>query len=465
MSSEHLVYSNAHHSLVVQALCRDLLAKGISLDIHTDDEMLSFFLHAQGRDLEQAVAMYLESGRLIWATERQILAWRFGPQPWRRRVLDFASGFGRVTRHMVTEVEREDVWVSDIYAKGVAFQERHLGVHGMVSTTEPESFLCDLTFDAILVSSLFTHLPEARFVSWLRRLGSLVAPGGLLLFSVHDLALRHDGEGDATAGILFQEISESGSLETKDYGTSWVNERFVRSAVEKAIGPYPTLRIPRGLASFQDLYVVVKESGTSAADLFSSLRIECEADGFLEHCSLAGERNLRLSGWVADRVVRQPPQEIRIQIDGEDVLSCRDLEPRPDVERTFPDDPTNIVGWHATVELPRAVDGIGSAELAVYAVYPAGEKRRLYSGSVATACLRSAQLDTAILQRELTRRDAEHRQELEKRETEHADQLASRQEQIEALSRRTRAMEASRFWKARNLWFRVKRAAGLTTEM
>jgi SAM-dependent methyltransferase len=463
MNPELLAYSNGRHSLVVQALCRDLLAKGISLDIHSADEMLGFFVYSQGRGLEEAVTMYLDSGRRIWETERQILAWRFGPPPWNRRLLDFASGFGRVTRHIVTDLDRENVWVSDIYAEGVAFQEQCLGVHGIVSTTEPERFVCDMTFDAILVSSLFTHLPEARFVGWLRRLGSLVAPGGLLLFSVHDLSLRRDGEGDAAAGIVFQEISESGSLETSDYGTSWVGEEFVRGAVEKAIGPYPTLRIPRGLASFQDLYIVVKEGGVTAADLLSTLRIEQEADGFLEHCSLDGKRSLRLSGWIADRVMRQPPQEVRIRIDGRDVLSCRDLQPRPDVAQTFPGDPTNVVGWQAILDVPGTA-GVESAELGLHAVYPAGETRLLYSGSVAAACIRSAQLDTAILQRELTRRDAEHRQELERRETVHAGELAERQREAEALAGRLRAMEASRFWKARNLWFRFKRAAGLTIE-
>jgi SAM-dependent methyltransferase len=464
MSQESLVYSNGHHSLVVEALCRDLLAREVSLDIHADDEMLGFFRYAQGRDLEQAVAMYLESGKRIWATERQILAWRFGPPPWNRRLLDFASGFGRVTRHIVTDVDPGSVWVSDIYAEGVAFQERYLGVHGIVSTTEPESFPCDLTFDAVLVSSLFTHLPEARFLGWLRRLGELVAPGGLLLFSVHDLSLRRGVEEEPANGIAFQEISESGSLETREYGTSWVGERFVRKAVERAVGPYPVLRIPRGLASFQDLYVVVKESG-AAADLFASLKIEREADGFLEHCSLAGKRGLRLSGWIADRVLGQPPQEVRIRIDGRDVLSCRDLEPRPEVAQTFPADPVDVVGWQATVEVPPTAAGIEAAELGVYAVSRAGEEMRLFSGTVADACVRSARLDAGVLQRELTRRDTEYQQELARREAMHAGQMAERQEQIKALARRLRAMEASRFWKARNLWFRFKRAVGLTTEM
>jgi len=476
---EPLAYSNDRHSLVVQALCGDLLARGISLNIHSGDEMLGFFIHSQGRDLEQAVAMYLDSGRRIWSTERQILAWRLGPPPWKRRLLDFASGFGRVTRHIVADVAPESVWVSDIYADGVAFQEGHLGVHGIVSTTDPERFPCDLTFDAILVSSLFTHLPEARFVSWLRRLGALLAPGGLLLFSVHDMSLRDGGGEGSPAGIVFQEMSESGSLEVQEYGTSWVTEPFVRNAAAQAIGDYPVLRIPRGLASFQDLYVVVKESGTGAADLFSSLRIEREADGFLEHCSFDGRRSLRLSGWVADRVAGQPPKEIRIRIDGQDALSCRDLTPRPDVAGIFPADPMDAVGWQATLELPQGSTGTGSPQLSIHAVSQADEELRLYSGSIAEACIRSAQLDNASLQHELTRRDAAHRQEIERLEATrrqeierlealgaaYAHQLAGRQEQIEALTRRIQAMEASRFWKARNLWFRFKRAAGLTTEM
>src|SRR4051794_5339769 len=206
MSTEDLAYSNSSDSLIVKALCRDLLMHGVSFNISAADEMLQFFHYAQGHDLEQAVAMYLDSGRRIWATERQILAWRFGSLSWGGPILDFASGYGRVTRHIVAEVPPDRVWVSDIYAEGVAFQERELGVHGIVSTTEPDRFPCDVAFDAILVSSLFTHLPEPRFLEWLRRLGSLLNPGGLLLFSVHDVSLRR--EPSPPAGLVFEAQSE-----------------------------------------------------------------------------------------------------------------------------------------------------------------------------------------------------------------------------------------------------------------
>ncbi|HEV2856242.1 MAG TPA: class I SAM-dependent methyltransferase [Thermoanaerobaculia bacterium] len=451
MTPAPLAYSNASHSLVVQALCRDLLNRGVDLDISAADEMLLFFLYSQGQDLEQAVAMYLESGRRIWEAQRQVLAWRFGSMDWGGRVLDFASGYGRVVRHITAEIPRERVWVADVYAEGVAFQERVLGVHGIVSSTGPEQFPCDTDFDAVLVSSLFTHLPEPRFLGWLRRLGSLVRPGGLLLFSVHDMSIWTRRTGSSTsAGIVFEELSESGSLSTSEYGSAWVTEEFVRSAVRQAVGPCPVLRIPRGLASFQDLYVVLKEERAEGDAVFSDLRIEREADGFLEHCSWVGARTLQITGWIADRLTGRPPEEVRIWIDGVRVATCRDLQPRPAVESMFTgDSAVQVVGWRVKVDLPATSDP-DSALLSVRPVASDGRESSLYSGKVVWACLRTAQLDAVLLQKELSRREAVH-----------ADEIARQRDHYE---NRLRAMEASRFWKARNAWFRFKRAVGWTEE-
>src|ERR1700720_4959703 len=79
MSPERLAYSDAEStSLLVQALCRDLVAGGANFDVHVDDEMLHFFLYTQRYPFAQAVAAYLDSGRQIWKTVRQILSWRVG---------------------------------------------------------------------------------------------------------------------------------------------------------------------------------------------------------------------------------------------------------------------------------------------------------------------------------------------------------------------------------------------------
>lgn len=456
MSPDAEIYRNNGARPLVQALCRDLLARNLNLDVHPADEMLGFFRHAQGNDLDSALVAYFDSGRRIWDAERQVLAWRFGPPPWHFRLLDFASGYGRVTRHIFHEIGPRDVWVSDIYAGGVAFQEQSFGVQGIVSTTDPASFPGDRSFDAILVSSLFTHLPEARFLAWLRRLGELLSPGGLLLFSVHDLSLPREPASEPASGMVFREISESGSLAKSEYGTCWVSEAFVRRAVEEAIGPRPVLRIPRGLASFQDLYVVVNEPGPGSPDLFSGLTFEREADGFLESCHLIGNRALRLAGWVTDRVAGEPPREVRVRIDGAEAASCRDLEPRPAAtERTLAADPVAAVGWQASFEIPADADPV-SARLTIHTVSAAGEEKLLYAGPIESACLRSAQLDTVLLKAELRARE----DDLNRRDL----LLAQRQAEIETLERRIEAMRASRFWKIRDLWFRFKRRAGWTAE-
>lgn len=432
--------------------------RDINLNVSQADEMLHFFMYAQGHSLEQAVAMYLESGRRIWATERQIIAWRFGSLEWGGRVLDFASGYGRVTRHIVPEVPKELVWVSDIYAEGVAFQAREFGVHGLVSTTDPAEFRCDLSFDCILVSSLFTHLPKLSFLNWLRRLGSLLTPTGILLFSVHDISLCSAAVPVPPEGIVFEARSESGSLDAQDYGTSWVTEEFVRAAVREAIGVCPVFRIPRGLASFQDLYVVLREEADPSV-VFSGLKVEREADGFLEHCSWLGQRGLRLSGWFADRVTGRPPQEVRIRIDDVLVASCRDFQPRTAVEQVFASDPVEAVGWQTVVDLPGTADP-ETARISIRLLSSDGQELSLYSGSVAGTCLRTAQLNTVMLQDELAQRDGLHERELAR----YNALLAESRAETAGLDSRLRAMEASKFWKARNLWFRFKRAVGLTQE-
>ena len=81
MDRDSLAYSNSSHSTIVQALCRDLLDHDINLNISEADEMLLFFLYAQGNTFDQAVALYLDSGRHIWATLRHISS-RGGSARW-----------------------------------------------------------------------------------------------------------------------------------------------------------------------------------------------------------------------------------------------------------------------------------------------------------------------------------------------------------------------------------------------
>ena len=398
-----------------------------NFDVHAEDEMLLHYLNLHGNDRDQALVLYFDSGRRIWEGMATILRWRFGDPTPGFQLLDFASGYGRVTRFAVLDVPPESLWVADIYAGGVRFQEETFGVHGLVSHTDPERFACAETFDAVLVSSLFTHLPEATFRSWLRRLWRLLRPGGVLVFSVHDRALLAPGRELPPSGILFDPMSESGSLSTEQYGTTWVDEPFVRRMLNEVAPGSSAHRIPRGLLRFQDLYVVVPEAHAD----FSGLRLRVEAEGFVEHCSQAGD-HLRLAGWVVDRDRPAPPRELRVSVGGEPLCVHRDFTPRPDIAVLFPYEDVAGYGWHLAAELPAAAGETG-AVLVVDVVDEEGGVSRLYEDRLTTALLRSARLDLYRLQRENA-----------------------------GLHNQLAAVEASRFWKLRNAWFRVKRALGLT---
>ncbi len=425
----------------------------LSLDVHADDEMLRHYWNLRGRDRDQALVLYFDSGRRIWETLSAVLRWRFGEPPPERpdksgfHVLDFASGYGRVTRFAVLEIPPERLWVADIYAGGVRFQEERFGVHGLVSHGDPERFECDQTFDAIVVSSLFTHLPELTFRSWLVRLLGLLRPGGLLVFSVHDEDLLAPGRLLPPSGFLFDLISESGSLPTEQYGTSWVNEAFVRRTLAELAPAASVHRLPRGLLHFQDLYVVVSQPDCD----FSGLELRAEAEGFVEHCSIASSR-LRLAGWVVDRALRSAPCELRVSIGGEVQHALRDFQTRDEVSALFPYENVTGYGWQAEVPLPAPF--AEDATVAIEVVNAAGRASTLYADPIPAALLRSARLDLYATRLQVEQRDAEL--------VEEAARAEGLRRQIEALEARIAAMEMSRFWKLRNVWWQVKARLGLT---
>jgi SAM-dependent methyltransferase len=442
-----LAFRSDETSPLVAALLEDLRAD-VDLAIDARDEMLGFLADAFEGDRERALFAYFRSGASIADSLGQVLRWRFGGMDRIGKVLDFASGYGRVTRFLVREIPPERVWVSDVYADGVRFQEERFGVHGIVSTIRPEDFVCAERFDAILVTSLFTHLPEERFVAWLRVLMGLLNPGGLLAFSVHSPEVLSPGLVMPEGGICFQETSESGSLAKSDYGSTWVTEDFVRSALERAVGPGASLhRLPRGLCNFQDLCLAVPEPGAG----FSGLDFHSEPHLFLERARLAeGGRRLEIDGWAAVR--SGAVRTVEVLLEGQRIATGPVSGPRPDVADFLKDERYLHTGWRCSCPLPAGVSH-ASAVLRLRAMDGRGIAWPLWAGSIQAALLAGSRMEADSLRVELT-----HAREVQ---AEERRQAAS---EIGGLRARIAAMEASRFWKARNAWFRMKRGLGLTRE-
>jgi len=242
------------------------LTAPLNTSIHKNDQMLTFIMSARG---SEAVARseYFTSGVQQLKILEQLVQWKFGSFDNLPSLLDFAGGYGRLTRFLVHKLPPDRIWVSDIQADAVAFQQAEFGVHGFVSTADPADLVCDQTFDCIFVASLFSHLPATTFTAWLKKLYSLLKPGGLLAFSLNDESRLPRGETLPDTGIWFGEASEVATLDTKEYGTTMVSQAFVRNAIVEATGRPEYRRIQYGLQYQQDLYLVVNEPKPDFSEL------------------------------------------------------------------------------------------------------------------------------------------------------------------------------------------------------
>ena len=423
------------------------------LAVDPRDEMLTFLREVHEGDPEQALCAYYRTGREIADLLLQVLRWRFGAALHERTVLDFASGWGRVTRFLIPEVAAERLWVSDVLSDAVAFQGAAFGVRGAVSALRPEELRLDETFDAVTVSSLFTHLPEERFAGWLAALWRRLRPGGVLLFSTHDSAL-HPAEERRGLPFVFESISESRAISLDDYGTTWVGEPFVRAALAAACPGASAARLPRALCNFQDLWVVVPEADPH----FAAPPVQGEPEVMVDRCVVEGEE-LELAGWAIAR--HGGVAGVEVLVDGERRAGAPVGSPRPDVAAAF-GARFAASGWACRLRLSGAGSSAGSrgATIALRAVDRNGAAHVARIGTLEglLASFRADQVRALAADLHAARCDLAAAR----------GELVSYRGQVEAelagLRARLGAMEASRFWKLRNAWFAVKRALRLTDE-
>lgn len=279
--------------------------------LHPADEMYLYNLRSLRGSAEAAAILYFLKGRQIFLTVEEIARWRFGGLSAVGSFLDFASGFGRSTRFLVRELPASRLWVTEIDPEAVRFQEEAFGVRGFVSAADPGQFRSRDGFDVVLASSFFSHLPAPAFEAWLRRLYELLAPGGLLLFSVHGKALLADPAADWSEGIVFRAESETTRLDPRAYGTSYVTEGFVRRAAEAATsGGGSIAGFPFGFCAHQDLYVLCRPPVPE----LSTLALRRFPRGGLDRSEIR-EKDVLVEGW-AEGAACDPAPAVRLFIGG-----------------------------------------------------------------------------------------------------------------------------------------------------
>jgi SAM-dependent methyltransferase len=234
----------------------------VSPEIHDDDLLLQFLLtHPAFPDPEQAIDYYFSDGAESARKLGDILMRNpVRPAHGRYSLLEFASGYGMVTRHLPQHLAGADIVSCDIHDQAVEFINSKLHSPAVASRHVPEELRLDHAFDVVFALSFFSHMPEATFGRWLQALFALVQPGGILVFTTHGLASQRIF-GDVTvseSGFAFMPSSEQGDLDSAEYGSSISTPDYVIGKV------YRRLRAP--IREFkhaywwghQDLYVLAK---------------------------------------------------------------------------------------------------------------------------------------------------------------------------------------------------------------
>jgi SAM-dependent methyltransferase len=401
------------------------------------DDMLDFAMTLFRHDRDAALTNYFQNGLEQFELVKHIAAWR-GPL---RRMLDFASGYGRLTRFLVHQQLAGEITVSDILEGGMEFQAREFGVRTILSTASPDDFRAPEKYDLIFVASLFTHLPPATFTPWLRRLAGLLEPRGLLVFSVHDESIAPEKVGE---GINFAAHSESRVLDTSEYGSTWVTESYVREQVAAIDPGLACVRLPRALAEWQDVYVV-------SPSPIENAKPRRAPKGFIEHCDTTAD-GIVFTGWAT--VGDEAPDRVEVRIDDEVVATARAFHPRDDVAQAFGPGARES-GWDCLVP-HSAVRSFRYQTATVSIVSREGVERILFLGTIDAATGFVARERARARDNQIVARDREN--------AELRERVAVLDHQRGELEAAIAAMRRSRFWRAREQWFALKRALRLTDE-
>jgi hypothetical protein len=102
-------------------------------------------------------------------------------------VVDFGSGWGRITRTLLTKVAPTRVHALDVDSEMTALVNTTLpGVNAMTISPEPPTVLGHASVGAALAFSVFSHLSGAAHEAWAEEFGRIVAPGGIVAITVLD---------------------------------------------------------------------------------------------------------------------------------------------------------------------------------------------------------------------------------------------------------------------------------------
>jgi SAM-dependent methyltransferase len=239
----------------------DLAKKmGVCPEIHKDDFIFQFLAeHPSYQPIEKAIEYYFTDGLSSAQKLSSVLKQDCGISGNQKvDLLEFASGYGCVTRHLKNVVQFLNTTACDIHKEAIDFIQQKLQTNAILSTTHPEDLKLNQEYDVVFALSFFSHMPENTSSRWLKKLASFVKKGGFLIFTTHGLVSRKllfPHIKFNKAGFYFNSGSEQKDISTKEYGTACTAPKYIFSETLKIANLYPTHFHGGYWWGHQDLYV------------------------------------------------------------------------------------------------------------------------------------------------------------------------------------------------------------------
>ncbi|MEZ5966548.1 MAG: class I SAM-dependent methyltransferase [Planctomycetota bacterium] len=315
--------------------------KPIPSSIHPVDEMFRDALRRR-EDRAAALIEYMLIGNQSAATIRQVARWCGFRWEELDAVLDFAAGYGRVSRFLLRSLPPGRLWIAEVLEAAVPFQEESFGVHGIRSVTDPQAVRFPRRFRFISALSLFTHLPRETFTLWLRRLCDAVDDGGVLLFTTHGPEAYEKEHGrPLREDFDFRAWSENDELDKNVYGLTFTKTEFVLAQIAKMPGIDLLGHLPRGLGNHQDIFVVGR--GRTKPD--APLTVQPMPQGWVEVVhGPKRDGSIHFVGWGLDGTHREPLARVTVLAD-DVVLGDAELGRERDLSTAYGPQAARNGGW------------------------------------------------------------------------------------------------------------------------
>ncbi|MDP9094098.1 MAG: class I SAM-dependent methyltransferase [Actinomycetota bacterium] len=105
------------------------------------------------------------------------------------RIIDFGSGWGRITRTLLARTTPTKIFALDVDHEMTALLNTTLpGVNALTISPHPPTVLGDATANGLVAFSVFSHLSGPAHEAWAREISRLITPGGVVAFTVLDEA-------------------------------------------------------------------------------------------------------------------------------------------------------------------------------------------------------------------------------------------------------------------------------------